>query len=409
MKHTANALILGLVAVALVIAPMLAVPADAGVRVSFAYTSSPADIRVWLDRQGHHGSDYYDDDYYDDDYDVYPSADDVVLYFRASRSTYATVYVVDTAGYIHVVHPFSMHDQAFIRGGRVYKVYLRDFGYGHGFDRGVAYAFAVSSPVPFNYDYDGAGIFGAGFGFRIYGDPYVASKRFYLSLIAGGCDRHLIGIGHARFYVREYVRYPRYLCAGWHDYYGVRQYCRGGCSVYKYYHQHARDPHRVLHPKFRIKSAIGDYTRIDHHGNRGHQVRHKTRKIVPKTVARAGGSKHSVRTRVDSHRGRTVHNKVVRTRAPNSTRKVVRSSKKSFVKGHSRSSQIRKFTERNRAKTIKKNRNVNTKRAQKFTKTSSRKQGARVNKSTKAKSKSRATKASAKSSSRGGKAKRGRR
>ncbi len=336
MRKTANALtfVIGM----LVLSPMLVAPASAGVRVSFAYTSSPADVQVWLDRQGQGD---YDDEYDGDryEYDVYPSADDIVLYFRASRSCFATVYVVDTEGFIHVVHPYSIDDNAYIRGGRVYKIYLSDFGYGHGFDRGVAYAFAVSSPVPFDYSYYGVDIFGPGFGFRIYGDPYVASKRFYLSLIAGRCDRYLIGISHARFYVREYVRYPRYLCVGWHDYYGARQYCRGNCLVYRHYNLHARAPHQVLHPQYRIKHKVGEYTRIAHHSKREHEPRYKAAKREIRSYDAKQRGKNVVKTKSRvanrvSRKERTVHEKSVRSGARNKTsRKVVRSSKDSYVKG----------------------------------------------------------------------------
>ncbi|MFQ5511991.1 MAG: hypothetical protein ACE5EO_09095 [Candidatus Krumholzibacteriia bacterium] len=433
MRRTANALIFTLVIGALVVSPMLVTPANAGVRVSFAYTSSPADIQVWLDRQGHDGEYYDDDDDYGehdgyDEYDVYPSANDIVLYFRASRSCYATVYVVDTGGYIHVVHPYSIGDRAFVRGGRVYKIHLGEFGfYADAFDRGVAYAFAVSSPIPFDYSYYGAGVFGRGLGFQIWGDPYVASKSFYLSLIAGGCDRGLIGIGHARFYMREYVRYPRYLYVGWNDYYGGR----GNSAVCRYYNLHARAPHQVLHPKYKLKHRVSQYTRIARHGERErheHEARYKTRKHTRRKEFRSGkdtrrkshyeARKHDVKKRSrsaarDDYKARQVHKKVGKSRTDGS-RKIVRSSKKSFVKGKSRISAMRrqlKDRERSAAKLDKKKKGMKSgKRVQKVVKKGGKK-SVRVKGESKAKKSSRAKKVSAaKSRSGGGKAsKRGKR
>ena len=49
-----------------------------------AGSGGATDIRVWLEGETH---------------DVYSDVDDVVLYVRAARSCYATVYVVDTGSY----------------------------------------------------------------------------------------------------------------------------------------------------------------------------------------------------------------------------------------------------------------------------------------------------------------------
>ncbi|UCH82781.1 MAG: hypothetical protein JSW50_09900 [Candidatus Latescibacterota bacterium] len=236
---------------------------NAGFHVGFTYSSSPANVQVWL------GSAYDYDVYYDDGYgyDVYPSEADVVLYVRPSRSCFTTVYVVDTEGFVHIVHPLSPAHDAYLRGGRVYRYRLRDVGfYEPCFNRGVAYAFAVTSPVPFDYGYYGVGVFGPRIGFRIYGDPFVASRLFYISILPPGCHRSVIAVGHARFYVREYRPYPVYLCAGWHYHHHKRVYCRGNCAAHRQFRVHAADPYRVINPRRELRDRANDarrYTKID--------------------------------------------------------------------------------------------------------------------------------------------------
>jgi hypothetical protein len=251
--------VLTLLVGSLVLSAASFVPAEAGMSVGFTYAARPADIRVWLEAdEVYHGDTHYQNS----GYDVFPTVENVVLNVRASRSCYATVYVVDTAGYIHVVYPMSPYDNTYLRGGRVYSFYLSDFSFGGAFDRGVAYAFAVSSPVRFAYGHYGWGVFAGNFGWQIYGDPYLAARSFYVGLVPSSCDFRVIGVSHARFYVGEYVRYPSYLCAGWHDYHGARRYCRSGCGVYKQYSVHARDAYRVLRPAREPRRASDGYTEI---------------------------------------------------------------------------------------------------------------------------------------------------
>ncbi|UCG52541.1 MAG: hypothetical protein JSW58_03045 [Candidatus Latescibacterota bacterium] len=267
MKTTVNRMLLALIVGTVMLAAVWVGSSSAGVHVGVAYSSGSADVSVRLGRGYDDEGYYYDDDYYYDGdyaYDVYPSADDVVLYVRASRSCYTTVYVIDTEGYIHVIHPLSPFDDAYLIGGRVYRYRLRDFGfYDPYFGRGVAFAFAVMSPVPFSFAHYGVGIFGPQIGFRIYGDPFIASRLFYFSILPAGCRRSLVAVSYARFYVREYVRYPSYLCVGWHDYYGTRSYCRGHCAAHRQYRVHAKDPYRVIHPKREIRNELTRYAKIN--------------------------------------------------------------------------------------------------------------------------------------------------
>jgi hypothetical protein len=335
MRLNAKA-ILTLVIGSLIVSAAWFSPADAGMRVGFTYATQPADIRVWLEAgDGYHGDSYYEDR----GYDVYPSVDDVVLYVRTSRSCYAAVYVVDTAGFIHVVYPLSPFDNTYLRGGRVYSFYLSDLDLSGAFGRGVAYAFAVSSPVSFTYRYYGWGVFRANFGFQIYGDPYVAARSFYLSLIPGSCRREVIGISHARFYVREYVRYPSYLCAGWHDYYGVRSYCRANCAVYKDYSVHAKDPYRALHPTRRLRPTAVSYTEIvrTEKWREGPRVRsHKS--AVERDGKPVAYERHAAKMK-PAEKGDT-RNKAVRKTH------VVKSSRNSFVQSKKDISTMRQELER---------------------------------------------------------------
>jgi len=294
--------------------------AQAGMNISFTYASRPADIRVWLEANEAYRC---DTNYEDCGYDVYPSVEGVVLNVRTARSCYATVYVVDTAGYIHVVHPLSPWDNTYLRGGRIYSFYLSDFDFGGAFDRGVAYAFAVSSPVRFSYRQYGMGVFAGNLGFQVYGDPYLAARNFYLSIMPASCNLAVVGVSHTRFYVREYVRYPSYLCAGWHDSYGTRRYCRSNCDVYKHYSVHANDPYRALRPIRTTGSVSTGYTDII----RTDKWRDEVRPNTVKSPTVRNDERVAYVNRTNTTKKRTVDHRSIHKS------NVVKSSKDSFVQG----------------------------------------------------------------------------
>lgn len=194
-----------------------------------------SDISVWLEN----------------DRDVYPSFDDVVISVQAARSCYATVFVIDTFGFVHVIHPFSPHESAWIRGGAIYRFNGRDFGLRALGGRGIAHVFAIASPYPFDYSPYGEAIFVGQFGYRVYGDPYLACRQLYVSLMPHAFLWNYAGVGFARFYVREWVRYPTYLCNGYHDgtvYVSVGDGCRHCSMAYDRYRQHVNDPYLALRP-----------------------------------------------------------------------------------------------------------------------------------------------------------------
>lgn len=206
-----------------------------------------ADIHVWVD----------------DTWDVYPSYDDVVISLRAVRDCYATVFVVDTDGYVHVVRPLSPWDDAWIRGGRTYRYTGYDLGLESLRGRGVAHVFAIASPYAFDFSCYGAEIFVGGFGFRIYGDPYLASREIYLSLLPRTCHLEYVSVSVARFYIREWVRYPHYLCRG-HGGVHVRfgDYCHHCAHLYDGYRVHVADPYPVIHPRAKFKRTASQYAEI---------------------------------------------------------------------------------------------------------------------------------------------------
>lgn len=330
MSKKANGILMVL-AVAMFAIPLVrANTAQAGVQFTLAYTSAPADVRVWLERSEPYDGRYRN--YLNDDVesDVYGAVTDVTLCVRASRACYATVYVVDTEGYIHIVHPLSPADNGYLMGNRIYKIHLSDMGFNAAFGAGIAYAYAVCSPAPFDYAHYGIDVFGARCGYRIYGDPYVASRFFYVGLVGGRCDFGLIRVSHARFYIGSYVRYPRYLCAGWHDYHGVRTYCRGGCAVYRHYAVHARDPYSVLDPVRELRPTVSRYTRVT---NVQREPDVRLREAVDRGFS------------ADSHKWTTKDGSDV-LRPLNHDKTTIRSSKQTVIQGRKDLTELRRELER---------------------------------------------------------------
>jgi hypothetical protein len=211
------------------------------------FVRGETDIRVWVG----------------DSWDVYPSYDDVVISVRAARDCYPTLFVVDTDGYVHVVYPFSPWDEAFIRGGRTYCYSGYDLGLADFGGRGIAHVFAVGSPYPFDYSPYGEAIFVGRFGYRIFGDPFIASRQIYLSLLPGSIRVDFVSVSMTRFYIREWVRYPHYLCRGHHSVYvRVGDYCRHCAHVYDGYRVHVADPYPVIHPRAKFKRQASQYAEV---------------------------------------------------------------------------------------------------------------------------------------------------
>ncbi len=238
-----------LIAGIIVIVSMGCGAANAAVYASrYADDGYETDIRVWLE----------------DEYDIYPSEDNLVFYMRAARDCYATVYVVDTDGFIHVIHPFSPYDNAFIRGGVVYRFapYGSDIFFSSR-PRGIAYVFAVASPDPFVYADFGIGIFGGTSVFRVYGDPFIACRQFNVSILPRWVMLDRVSVSFSYFYIREWARFPRYLC---HHHgangCGIGSGCGDFDFAYHSYRTHHNDPYRVLRPSLPAPRADRDHARI---------------------------------------------------------------------------------------------------------------------------------------------------
>jgi hypothetical protein len=124
------------------------------------------------------------------------------------------------------------------------------------------------------------------------------------------------------------VRYPSYLCVGWHDYYGIRNCCRGDCSVYRYFSVHAKDPYRVLEPTRRLRSKVTGYTEVARSGRWKDEEPAKLRRRVT-----SDAHSRAVKPMKKSRGERPVQQtrSVGRTKMVGQT-KVVRSSKDSFVR-----------------------------------------------------------------------------
>jgi len=240
--------------------------------------AGPADVRVWVDGG-----------------DVFPGYGDVTIRVRSDRDCYSTLFLVDTAGYIHVLYPNDGYEDGWLTGGYDYSYRGYDLGLDRFDGAGIAYVFAVGSPVPFDYAAYGAGVFVGGFGFRIYGDPFLACREFYMSLLPAGCRWDYVGVGFTRFYVRQWVRYPSYLCYGGPaQHVRVGDACRLCADVYTTYRCNMAAPYEAIRPVPRFKERYGD----------GHERSLTLIRRAPEGMAPRHEKSTHVRPRVPAREGR---------------------------------------------------------------------------------------------------------
>jgi hypothetical protein len=226
--------------------------ADAAGYARFAYANGQAGVSVWIEGG-----------------DVFADYSDVAIWLRPEHDCFTTLFMVDTDGFVHVLYPGSPYDDTWLYGGRAYCFR----GYELGLDRfdgaGIAYVFAVGSPEPFDYSYYDASVFVDGFGFRVYGDPFVACRDFYMTLLPSYCRWDYVGVSYAHFYVRHWARYPSYLCYGGP---GVHVFVGDACNacrdVYVSYRASCAHPWNAFQPapKFKQKYATAQ---VYYDGNRG--------------------------------------------------------------------------------------------------------------------------------------------
>ncbi len=234
------------IVLALAVASMMttAVAANAG----HIAVSAQANVRVWVEGG-----------------DVFDNYGDVAIWLRPERDCYTTLFMVDTDGYMHVLYPSSSYDDTWLYGGRSYCYRASELGLDRLDGAGIAYVFAVGSPVPFDYSVYGAGVFVGGFGFRVYGDPFVACRDFYMTMLPASCRWDYVGVSYARFYVRHWARYPSYLCHGGPR---VHVHVGDGCHVcsnyYVSYRESCARPWDVFRPAPKFK---GVYAGVDRQGN----------------------------------------------------------------------------------------------------------------------------------------------
>ena len=205
--------------------------------VAHASVSGPVAVRVWVDGG-----------------DVFPDYGCVTLRLRTDRDCYTSLFLVDTAGYIHVLNAGDRDDNGWLYGGQVYGYRASDLALDRLDGRGIAYVFAVGSPVPFDYSYYGDAVCVGGFGYRVVGDPFVACREFYMSLLPTTCHWDYVGVGFTRFYVREWVRYPSYLCSGPGFHVHVSGACRGCADAYATYRCNVAAPYETMRPHVRYKA-----------------------------------------------------------------------------------------------------------------------------------------------------------
>lgn len=235
MKKTT--LMSSMVAVAIASAVLLPPKSEANPRyVAHATVSGPVGVRVWVEGG-----------------DMFPDYNHVTLWLRADRDCYSSLFMVDTAGFIHVLNASDSR----LFGGRTYAYRACDLGLDRLDGRGIAYVFAVGSPVPFDYSYYGSGVYVNGFGYRVMGDPFVACREFYMSALPAGCHWDHVGVSFTRFYVREWTRYPSYLCAGGAYHVRVGDNCRDCTAVYASYRCNSAAPYEAMRPVVRYKSGYG--------------------------------------------------------------------------------------------------------------------------------------------------------
>ena len=210
-----------------------------------AQLSAQANVRVWVEGG-----------------DVFSNYGDVAVWLRPERDCYTTLFMVDTDGYMHVLYPGSPYDDTWLYGGRSYCYRASDLGLDRLDGAGIAYVFAVGSPEPFDYSTYGASVFVGGFGFRVYGDPFVASRDFYMTLLPASCRWDYVGVSYARFYVRTWARYPSYLCYGGPGVHvRVGDGCRSCGDVYISYRSSCARPWDSFRPVPKFKHASGHFDR----------------------------------------------------------------------------------------------------------------------------------------------------
>jgi hypothetical protein len=128
-----------LLAAIMILAPTLIMAQVSNVAPVQKPTGEPLDIEVWTNKE-EGGS--------------FGQGENLVIYFRANRDCYVTVYDLDTKGDINLLYPYDYRDNNYIEGGVVYTIpdYYDDFVLRVNGPPGLEFVQAIASdrdfPVP---------------------------------------------------------------------------------------------------------------------------------------------------------------------------------------------------------------------------------------------------------------------
>jgi hypothetical protein len=161
----------------------------------------------------------------------------------------------------------------------------------------------------------------------VYGDPFVACRDFYLTLLPASCRWDYVGVSYARFYVRRGERYPSYLCYAGP---GVHVFAGGGCracaDVYVSYRTSCARPWDAFRPAPRFKSVYAEVERADAAG-RVARVESERYRSAPHDVAgRSSGERRTAKELVKRSERLREGDVVTRTTAQQAKARVVSTS-----------------------------------------------------------------------------------
>lgn len=166
------------------------------------------EARVWLDR----GSE-----------PVLSRGEEVRVFYRTSADAYVAIFHVDTNGTSRLVFPASPDDDAFVRGGRDYRLLFPPMSsWIVEDDPGVGYYFILASPLPldfsaFPYSWQARTWDLTAVGATVYEDPFLAMDDYIAQLIPDW-EYADYTLDWVEYDVDGEHDYPRFLCYDCHGF-----------------------------------------------------------------------------------------------------------------------------------------------------------------------------------------------
>jgi hypothetical protein len=195
-----------------VLAALVGALAAAGVFASPVHSQEPpppsVEARVWIDR----GAD-----------PVVARGDRVRVYYRTSVDAYVAIFHLDTNGTARLVFPASPDADAFVRGGRDYRLLFPPMSsWIVEDDPGVGYYFIVASPDPldfsaFPYSWQGRSWDLTAVGATVYEDPFLAMDDYIAQMIPDW-EYADYTLDWLEYDVGGQHDYPRFLCYDCHGF-----------------------------------------------------------------------------------------------------------------------------------------------------------------------------------------------